>query len=95
MKYEFDFQMDEKTLGDFYTRNNAGGFMWPLLGGFAIVLAIISGETAPVAYRLLYVLFGLMFVFYIPFDLKKKAKNRLRQIHIMHSQFIIFWMRKV
>ena len=78
MRYEFDFQMDEKTLGDFYASHSAGNFLWPLLGAFAIFLALISGSTTPIAYRLLYVVFGLMFIFYIPFDLKKKAKKQLK-----------------
>jgi hypothetical protein len=78
MRYEFDFQMNEKVLGDFYTRSNVGGFMWPVFGVFAIVLAIISGGTTPVAYRILYAFFGLMFIFYIPFDLKKKAKKQIK-----------------
>lgn len=81
MKYEFDFQMDEKTLGDFYTSHNMGGvsgLLWPLLGGFAIVLAIISGDTTPISYRIIYVLFGFLFVFYIPFDLKRKAKKQVK-----------------
>jgi hypothetical protein len=70
--------MDEKTLTDFYTSSNAGGFIWPLLGAFAIVLAIISGGTTPVAYRILYVLFGALFILYIPLDLKKKAKKQIK-----------------
>ena len=73
MKYEFDFQMDEKTLGDFYTSHNMGGvsgLLWPLLGVFAIVL--------PISYRIIYVLFGFLFVFYIPFDLKRKAKKQVK-----------------
>ena len=78
MRYEFDFQMNEKVLGDFYTRSNVGGSMWPVFGVFAIVLAIISGGTTPVAYRILYAFFGLMFIFYIPFDLKKKAKKQIK-----------------
>lgn len=81
MRYEFDFQMDEKTLGDFYTSHNMGGasgLLWPILGAFAIVLAIISGDTTPITYRIVYVLFGLLFVFYIPFDLKRKAKKQVK-----------------
>lgn len=81
MRYEFDFQMDEKTLGDFYKSHNMGGisgFMWPMIGVFAIVLAIVSGETTPTAYRIVYVLFGLMFIFYIPWDLKRKAKKQVK-----------------
>ena len=78
MKYEFDFQMDEKTLGDFYTKSSSGGYMWPIIGGFAILLALISGGTTPVAYRILYVVFGLLFILYIPFDLKKKAKKQIK-----------------
>ena len=78
MRYEFDFQMDENTLGDFYKSHNTGGFLWPMIGVFAIGLAIISGGTTPISYRLLYVLFGLLFIFYIPFDLKKKAKKQVK-----------------
>ena len=78
MKYEFDFQMDENTLGDFYKSHNTGGFLWPMIGVFAIGLAIISGGTTPISYRLLYVLFGLLFIFYIPFDLKRKAKKQVK-----------------
>ena len=81
MRYEFDFQMDEKTLGDFYMSHNMGGisgFMWPLIGAFAIVIAIFSGDATPVVYRLLYALFGLMFIFYIPWDLKRKAKKQVK-----------------
>lgn len=78
MRYEFDFQMDENTLGDFYKSHNTGGFLWPMIGVFAIGLAIISGGTTPISYRLLYVLFGLLFIFYIPFDLKRKAKKQVR-----------------
>ena len=80
MRYEFDFQMDEKTLGDFYTSHNMGGmsgYLWPMIGGLAVVLAFISGDTTPMMYRIIYVLFGLMFVFYIPFDLKRKAKKQV------------------
>lgn len=80
MRYEFDFKMDEKTLGDFYTSHNmagASGMLWPLLGVFAIVLAFISGETTPILYRIVYVIMGLMFMFYIPFDLKRKAKKQV------------------
>ena len=78
MRYEFDFQMDENTLGDFYKSHNTGGFLWPMIGVFAIGVAIISGGTTPISYRLLYVLFGLLFIFYIPFDLKRKAKKQVK-----------------
>ena len=49
-----------------------------MIGVFAIGLAIISGGTTPISYRLLYVLFGLLFIFYIPFDLKRKAKKQVK-----------------
>lgn len=81
MKYEFDFQMDEKTLGDFYMSHNMGGisgFLWPVLGAFAIVIAVVSGSSTPILYRLVYALFGLMFIFYIPWDLKRKAKKQVK-----------------
>ena len=80
MKYEFDFQMDEKTLSDFYMSYNMSGisgFIWPILGVLAIVIAILSGGTTPITYRLLYVVFGLIFIFYIPWDLKRKAKKQI------------------
>lgn len=80
MRYEFDFKMDEKTLGDFYTSHNMGGisgFLWPLLGALSLVIAIFSGEATPFVYRIAYALFGLLFIFYIPFDLKKKAKKQV------------------
>ena len=72
--------MDEKTLGDFYTSHNMGGisgFLWPLLGALSLVIAIFSGEATPFVYRIAYALFGLLFIFYIPFDLKKKAKKQV------------------
>ena len=81
MRYEFDFQMDEKTLGDFYTSHNMMGgsaFFWPMVGAVAIALAIFSGDATPLAYRLLYVLFGLLFIFYIPWDLKRKAAKQVK-----------------
>ena len=81
MRYEFDFQMDEKTMTDFYLSFNMGGvsgFMWPAIGVFAIVIAIIAGDTTPLSYRILYILFGLLFIFYIPLDLKRKAKKQLK-----------------
>lgn len=81
MRYEFDFQMDEKTLCDFYMRSNMGGIpsiFWPMLGCVAIVLAIISGGATPISYRLLYAIFGLLFIFYIPWDLKRKAKKQIK-----------------
>ena len=80
MKYEFDFHMDEKTLSDFYMSYNMSGisgFIWPILGVLAIVIAILSGGTTPITYRLLYVVFGLIFIFYIPWDLKRKAKKQI------------------
>lgn len=80
MRYEFDFQMDEKTLGDFYTSHNMGGisgYLWPILGVLAIVIAILSGGATSMAYRLLYFVFGLVFIFYIPLDLKRKAKKQV------------------
>ena len=49
MRYEFDFQMDEKTLSDFYLSYNMGGFS------------------------------GLLFIFYIPWDLKRKAKKQIEK----------------
>lgn len=81
MKYEFDFQMDEKTLTDFYMSYNMGGFsgfVWPIIGVIAIVIAILSKDATPMTYRLLYVIFGLLFIFYVPLDLKKKAKKQLK-----------------
>lgn len=78
MKYEFDFQMDEATLNDFYKSSNPGGFLWTILGIVAIALAFLAGETTPLLYRILYVLFGLLFIFYIPWDLKRKAKKQIR-----------------
>lgn len=81
MRYEFDFQMDEKTLTDFYMSYNMGGFsgfVWPIIGVIAIVIAILSGDATPITYRLLYVIFGLLFIFYIPLDLKRKAKKQLK-----------------
>ncbi|MGN0335717.1 MAG: YcxB family protein [Lachnospiraceae bacterium] len=82
MNYEFDVQMDEKTLYDFMMHHNykaGSGYLWPMIGVFAFVLAIISGGTAPISYRLIYVMFGLIFIFYIPFDLKRKSKKQLKQ----------------
>ena len=81
MRYEFDFQMDEKTLGDFYMSHNFMGgsaMLWPLIGVVAIALAFLSGEATPMIYRGAYVVFGLLFIFYIPWDLKKKAKKQLK-----------------
>ena len=81
MKYEFDFQMDEKTLTDFYMSYNMAGFsgiMWPIIGVIAIILAIASKDTTPMNYRLIYMVFGLIFIFYIPMDLKRKAKKQLK-----------------
>lgn len=81
MRYEFDFQMDEKTLTDFYMSHNMGGisgYIWPLIGVLAIVIAITSGDTTPILYRLVYALFGLVFIFYIPWDLKRKAKKQVK-----------------
>ena len=80
MKYEFDFQMDEKTLSDFYMSYNMSGisgFLWPVIGVISIALAIFAGEAVSTTYRLIYLLFGLIFIFYIPLDLKKKAKKQL------------------
>ena len=82
MRYEFDFQMDEKTLSDFYMSYNMSGisgFIWPILGALAIVIAILSGGTTPIIYRLLYVVFGVLFIFYIPWDLKRKAKKQIEK----------------
>lgn len=80
MRYEFDFQMDQKTLHDFYMSHNMGGvsgFLWPILGILAIGLAVIS-YTTPLTNRLLYGMFGLMFLFYIPWDLKRKAGKQIK-----------------
>ena len=80
MRYEFDFKMDEKTLGDFYTSHNTlgiSGFLWPLLGALAIAVAIMSGDATPITYRIAYAVFGLIFIFYIPMDLKRKAKKQV------------------
>ena len=60
MRYEFDFQMDEKTLGDFYMSHNFMGgsaMLWPLIGVVAIALAFLSGEATPMIYRGAYVVF--------------------------------------
>ena len=81
MRYEFDFQMDEKTLSDFYMSHNfmgGPGMLWPIIGVVAIVLAIVTGDTTPMLYRGLYIAFGLLFIFYIPLDLQKKAKRQLK-----------------
>lgn len=80
MRFEFDVQMDEKTLYDFVMYHNymaGSGFIWVLLGIFAIILAIISDGTTSMTYRLLYLILGLLFVVYIPWDLKRKAKKQL------------------
>lgn len=81
MKYEFDFQMDEETLEDFYRSHNLSGIsgvLWPLLGVLSIALAFLSVEGTPVIYRFVYVALGLMFLFYIPWDLKRKAKKQVK-----------------
>ena len=80
MRYEFDFQMDEKTLSDFYTSSNMSGIsgmMWPILGAMSIGMAFLAAEGTPLLYRGAYLVFGLLFIFYIPWDLKKKAKKQL------------------
>lgn len=81
MKYEFDFQMDEKILEDFYKCHNLSGIsgvLWPVLGVLSIALAIFSVEGTSLVYRLIYVALGLMFLFYIPLDLKRKAKKQVK-----------------
>lgn len=81
MKYEFDVQMDEKALYDFILFHNykmGSGIIWIVFGIFALGLAIFSGGTTPITYRLIYGLFGLLFVFYIPWDLKKKVQRQLK-----------------
>lgn len=81
MRYEFDVQMDEKTLYDFVMYHNykgSTGMFWTMLGVFALGLAVFSGATTPVTYRLIYAVFGLIFIFYIPWDLKKRAKRQLQ-----------------
>lgn len=80
MRYEFDVQMDEKTLYDFVMYHNymaGSGVVWIIFGIVAIALAIFSGETVSMSYRLIYALFGILFIVYIPWDLKRKAKKQL------------------
>lgn len=80
MRYEFDVQMDEKTLYDFVMFHNykmGSGIIWVLFGVFAVGLAIFSGGSTPFSYRLIYGLFGLLFIFFIPWDLRKKARRQL------------------
>ena len=55
------------------------GLVWPVIGAAAIVLAILSGGATPFLYRVLYVVFGLLFIFYIPWDLKRKAKKQIEK----------------
>lgn len=81
MRYEFDFQMDEKILGDFYKSHNMSGIsgmLWPMLGVVAFALAVLSAEGTPLIYRLVYAVLGLMFLFYIPWDLKRKARKQVK-----------------
>lgn len=82
MRFEFDFQMDEKTLSDFYMSYNmmgGVGIFWPLIGAASIVFAFVSGETTPMLYRILYAVLGLVFLFYMPLDLKRKAKKQIQK----------------
>lgn len=81
MKYEFDFKMNAETLEDFYKSHSmagVAGFLWPMLGFAGILLAIIS-TGAPIYYRGIYAVFGLMFLVYIPWDLKRKAKKQVEK----------------
>lgn len=81
MRYEFDVQMDEKTLYDFLmSHNNMGssGMIWVMLGVLALGLAVFSGNTTPITYRLIYAVFGVLFIVYIPWDLKKRARKQLK-----------------
>ncbi len=81
MRYEFDFQMDETTLSDFYTSHNfmgGSGMLWPMIGAAALALAIFSPAGTPMLYRGLYVVFGILFIVYIPWDLKRKARKQLK-----------------
>lgn len=80
MRFEFDVQMDEKTLYDFVMYHNymAGtGFMWVVFGVIALALAIFAGDTVSISYRLIYGILGIVFIVYIPWDLKRKAKKQL------------------
>ncbi len=81
MKYEFDFQMDEATLSDFYMSHNfmgGSGMLWPMIGAAALALAIFAPADTPMLYRGLYVAFGLLFIVYIPWDLKRKDKKQVK-----------------
>ncbi len=81
MNYEFDVQLDEENLYDFmmYSNYKAGtGFLWPMVGVFAFVLALLPMTGATLTYRLIYAMFGAMFLFYIPFDLKRKSKKQFQ-----------------
>lgn len=80
MKYEFDFKMDEKTLSDFYMSHNMGGIsglLWPILGALSVLIAIFSGGTMVASYRIAYAVLGVFIIFYVPYDLKKKAKKQV------------------
>lgn len=81
MRYEFDVQMDEKILYDFVMYHNymgGSGIFWVMFGVFAIGLALFSGASTPVSYRLIYAMFGVLFIAYIPWDLKRKARKQLK-----------------
>ena len=86
MKTEFDIKLTEKDLYDFniyQIYRSSQGIISILLAIIVWVMAGITFSNGQIAYGLMYLAGGFVFLFYIPLSLKLRVKNTMNTNEVL------------
>lgn len=86
MKTEFDIKLTEKDLYDFniyQIYRSSQGIISILLAIIVWVMAGITFSNGQIAYGLMYLVGGFVFLFYIPLSLKLRVKNTMNTNEVL------------
>lgn len=80
MPIEFDIRITDKDMYRFNMHHAYTGFQGifaTLIGIAVLVVAFLTGGKVDMAYTLLYILFGVIFLVYTPVSLKLRSKRQI------------------
>lgn len=86
MSVEFDTTITEKDMYQFNLYHAYHGFQGiaaPLVGVWVLVMAAVTFGKVEIMYTLLYLVFGVVFLVYVPVSLNLRSKQQIRSSEIL------------
>ncbi|MCI9176497.1 MAG: YcxB family protein [Lachnospiraceae bacterium] len=86
MSVEFDTTITEKDMYQFNLYHAYHGFQGiaaTLVGVWVLIMAAVTFGKVEIMYTLLYLVFGVVFLFYVPVSLNLRSKQQIRSSEVL------------